>query len=108
MNIWPMIKELEGQTLFTLRQRKHFDILDVGERIAVIRIQATGKERPISRNEIEPAAAYLHSHGSLTRTEIREKFSIANPAYVAAILSKLPDVTYNDRPIQLFYRKGSR
>lgn len=108
MNIWQMIKALEGKTLYTLYHRKPFDILDVGERDVVIRVQATGKERTIPKEQIEPAAAYLLSQGSLTRAEIRENFSEANPAYVAAILSKLPDVTYKDRPIELFYRKDPK
>jgi len=38
------------------------------------------------------------------RSEIRERHSRWNPVYVAAILAELERVTYQLRPIRLFYR----
>jgi len=100
--MWEEIKKLNGQTLRTLAQKKPFDILDVTEHAVLICLQETQTPRPISRDEIENAHRHLASTGQTTRTEIREKFSEYNPAYVAAILAELPNVQHSARPIKLW------
>ena len=101
MNIWDEIKRLQGQTLKTLDQKKPFDIVDVSGHAVIVCPQETHTERPITRNEIESSNRHLLPIGQITRTEIREKFSEYNPAYVAAILAELPNVSHAIRPIRL-------
>ena len=107
MIIWDEIKKLTGRTVKTLDQKKPFDILDVTEHAMLICPQETQTERPISRDEIEKAYRHLEAIGQITRTEIREKFSEYNPAYVAAILAELPNVRHSTRPIKLWITKKS-
>jgi hypothetical protein len=102
MNIWEEIKKLNGQTLKTLDRQKPFNILAVTDHVVLICPEETQTERPISRDEIEKAYRYLVTIGETTRTEIREKFSEYNPAYVAAILASLPNVEHSTRPIRLW------
>jgi hypothetical protein len=102
MSFWEEIKKPEGQTLKTLDQRKPFDNLDITDHAVLIYPQATQTERPISRDEIENAYRHLVTLGEITRTEIPEKFSEYNPAYVAAILAALPNVQHSTRPIKLW------
>jgi len=104
MNIWPVIENLVGKTLTTLAQDKPFEILKVSNNEVVILIHSTNKERKIQKKNIENAAKYLFSHRTLTRKQIRKLFSEPNPAYIAVILSKLPGVIYENRPITLIYR----
>jgi len=107
MNIWEEIKKLVGQTVKTLDQKKPSDILDVTDHVVLICPQETQTERPISRDEIENAYRHLVAIGQITRTEIREKFSEYNPAYVAAILAELPNVKHSIRPIKLWITNKS-
>jgi hypothetical protein len=101
---WNEIKKLEGQTINTLAQYKKFKILTVTEKI-IIKINSTGKERRIYfEKEIAPACKALKTRRRLTRIEIEDQFSPRNPAFVAAILAKLPQVHYVVKPvITLFY-----
>lgn len=102
MSIWNEIEKLIGQTLVTLDQHKPFDIVGVTERDMVVRPHKNEIERRISRGEIENAFKRFSSTGQLTRSDIREGFSNFNPAYVAAILAKLPGVSHSLRPIRLW------
>src|SRR5437868_12655489 len=102
MNIWSEIEKLDGLTLKTLDQKKAFDIVGVTDHVVTICPHETQTERPIARDEIEKAYQYLYVVEQITRTEIREKFSEYNPAYVAAILAELPDVSHAIRPIRLW------
>jgi len=102
MNMWVEIEKLKSQTLTTLDQKKPFNVVDVTEHAVLICPQETQTERPISRDEIENAYRHLVTIGQSTRTEIQEKFSEYNPAYVAAILAALPNVQHSTRPIKLW------
>jgi hypothetical protein len=107
MNLWKEIKKFDGQTLKTLDRKKSFDILDVTDHAVLICPQETQTERPISRDEIENSYRHLVAIGQTTRTEIREKFSEYNPAYVVAILAELPNVEHSIRPIKLWIANRS-
>ena len=102
---WDEIKKLEGQTINTLAQYKKFKILNVTEKIIIIKINATGKERRIYfKKEIAAACKALKTRKRLTRIEIEDEFAPRNPAFVAAILAKLPQVHHVVKPvITLFY-----
>lgn len=101
--IWVNIVELTGQELNTLDQEKPFSIIKVSDKSLKIKT-STGNHRNISRNEIEGAWQHLTIHGQLSRSKVREQFSEFNPAYVVAIIAKLPKVTVTPNPIVLHYR----
>ena len=94
MNLRHELEKLTGKTLATLDRQKRFDVLSVMPKQIMLYIQATGKERKMHWREIEPAWELLQREGQLTRITIRDRFSEANPAYVAALLASLPGVTH--------------
>lgn len=101
------LQKLNGQTLHTLSQRRPFDVLNVDAYEVEILVRSSGKKRPVSMEEIEPAWRTLRHRGELTRAEIEEHWSPRNPAYVAAILATLPNVIYASKPIiRLYYEEG--
>ena len=102
MNIWIEIKQLKGQTLRTLDQRKPFDIVDVTDSTIIVRPHKSQIERSIRRDALENAYTRLATVEKITRVEIRDSFSEFNPAYVAAILAALPGVQHSLRPIHLW------
>jgi len=102
MDVLNFLKQHEGETFKTLDRKKPFLMKKVDSSGITIFIQSTKKERFISRSEIEGAYNDLWLSGEVTRGEIRHKHSEANPAYVAAMLSRLPNVTHQLRPIRLF------
>ena len=107
MDIWPDVKQLEGKTLHTLDQNKAFDVVAVTEQTVLVQPYASGKERRIKRDEIEPAYQELHTRGVIERADIRERYSNYNPASVAAILAALPGVRHSTKPIRLRYEMMS-
>ncbi len=107
MQLWTEIARLERHTLYTLDQRKPFDIVEVKPRAVVVRPHARDVERTISREAIEGAFGELVARGEITRTDIREKYANFNPAYVAAILAALPGVETKLKPILLRFKTGS-
>lgn len=94
MNLRHELEKLIGKTLTTLHQQRRFDVLTITPGQILLFIQATGKERKVHWEEIEPVWALLHRQGKLTRVDIHANFSERNPAYVAAFLAALPDVTH--------------
>jgi len=101
MDVWTEVEKLQGKTLKTLAQNKPFDVVLVGTQRVIVRPHVRGVERPIRREAIEDAFGELAMRGELTRSEIQERYSNFNPAYVAAILAALPGVTYSLNPIRL-------
>ena len=101
MNLIGELGKLNGKSLFTLDQKKPFEIIEVSEREVVLNT-STESRRPIPLKEIELAWKHLENHKELTRTEVRELgYSNFNPAYVVAILANLPGVTHSTKPIVL-------
>lgn len=103
MECWSQVLALEGKPLRTLDRRKPFEVVAVAENQVALKV-STGKIRPVRREEIEGAFHELMLKGEISRSEIRERHSQWNPAYVAAILAELDGVTYQLGPIRLFYR----
>ena len=101
MNCWDKVKELEGRTLKTLDRGNKFDVLVVTNHGVIVKPLATGKERLVSRSEIDGAYKELFANKEITRTIIEAKYSPRNPVYVAAILAEVPGVWYTIRPIHL-------
>ena len=101
------LKKLAGRTLQTLSRHRAFDVISVDTYEVALHLRSTGKKRRVPLVEIEPAWRHLRHHGRVTRTEIQERWSPRNPAYVAALLAALPAVTYTSKPvIRLYYREG--
>ncbi len=94
MNLRHELKKLTGKTLTTLYKQKRFDVLEVNFKQILLFIQATGKERKVRWEEIEPAWKMLQRQGELTRISIRDNITVVNPAYVVALLAALPGVTH--------------
>jgi len=102
MEIWEEVKKIQGTTLKTLRHNKPFDVVEVDSKSVVVKPHVSGKERKISMQDIEEAFKELKKRGKITRVAIMSRYSAFNPAYVAAILAKLPNVTFSKKPIQLY------
>ena len=96
---------LLNHTLKTLDQNKSFKIVAVTDSTILVKLEASGKDRMIDRREVDGSLSELHRRGEITRSEIQERHSKRNPAYVAAILAALPGVRVSVRPIVLRYQK---
>ena len=105
MDIWIEIKKLQGKTLATLDRRREFKVIQVLPSQIVIET-STGAPRNIPWNNVQQSWAELEKNGEITRTDIMRLYSPFNPAYVAAILSKLPNVSHSIRPIVLKLSKS--
>lgn len=101
MELTIFLESLKGMTIKTLDRNRPFTIRSVDNKVLVVLIGSTRKERKISRNEIDGAYKVLYQDHKVTRSEIEAKFSMRNPAYVAAILSKYPGVRVTLKPITL-------
>jgi hypothetical protein len=104
MDIWGNMRSLQGKTLQTLDRRNRFDVTYVGSDVLLVKPHVSGIERKIQRTVIEAAFVELSARGELSRVDIRERYSEFNPAYVVAILSTLPGITVEVRPIRLLYK----
>lgn len=101
------LKQLAGRTLYTLSQRRPFDVLSVDMYEVEILVRSTGRRRRVPLAEIEPAWRTLRQRGELTQAEIEKRWSPRNPVCVAAMLAALPGVTYRSKPItRLYYRQA--
>ena len=107
MAIWSEFRKLQGKTIRTLDRRNPFDVSYVGQDTLIVTPQVSGKVRTINREIIESAFIELKTKGELSRSEIQDRYSSFNPAYVAALLSELPGVSYRIRPIVLRYVEES-
>ena len=104
MEMWKQVKSLEGHTLKTLARGNHFDVVSVDTQKVIVRPHVQGIKRHIKWQIIEDAFSELVQRGEVTRVDIRDHYTQFNPAYVAAILAALPDVTFTQPPIHLFYQ----
>ena len=105
MDLWKEIKKLEGKTLATLDKRKEFKMVKVLPNIVVIET-STGTPRNIPWDNIQQSWRELEKTDEITRTDIMKFYSPFNPAYVAAILSNLPNVSHRIRPVVLKLHKN--
>ncbi len=103
IDLWQELYSLEGQTIKTLDFHRAFNVVSVEPKKVVVMIQRSGKKRSIPTGEIERAFQALVCEGHLSRVAIQERFSPRCPAYVAAILSRLPGVSFTLRPVRLWY-----
>lgn len=93
-----------GQTLRTLARHRSFELVAVGSKGLEIRVARSGKTRTIPRKELEAAYEALARAGRISAGEIRQMCSEYNPAYIAAVLAQMPEVTFTLNPIVLWYR----
>jgi hypothetical protein len=106
MKLWSEISKLEGKTLRTLDRNRPFDVVKVGVREVIVRPHVRGIVRTIHRDAIEDAFSELAARGKMARTDIRNRYSDFNPAYIAAMLAALPGVKVFKKPIRLEYSKA--
>ena len=104
IDLWAEVRKLEGLTLKTLGHHSAFDLLRVDPKKVVVYIHRSGRERAIRGAEIERAFQALVQERHISRIDIQARYSPRCPAYVAAILSRLPGVTYTLKPIRLWYQ----
>lgn len=88
-----------------LDQQKPFTVTAVTSDKMTVMPQATDKERPLTRDEIEGAWLALVQRGELSLMDVKHEFSDWSPVYITAVLAELPGVTYKIWPIVLFYTK---
>lgn len=93
-----------GQTLRTLARHRTFELVAVGPKGLEIRIARSNKARTIPRRELEAAYEALARAGRISGGEIRQMCAGYNPAYIAAVLAQMPEVTFTLHPIVLWYR----
>ena len=109
-NLMGEIEKRCGQTLRTLARRRSFELVAVGPKGLEIRVARSGKARTIPRRELEAAYEALALTERISGTErnsgreIRQMCSEYNPAYIAAVLAQMPEVTFTLHPIVLWYR----
>lgn len=99
--VWQHFRQLVGRRFHTLDQRKPFTLIEVGEANLIVRVEETGRPRPIQRAHFEEAWQRLTTLGRLSRTEIQREVSPFNPAYVSTLLAQVPGVTHRVSPIVL-------
>ena len=104
MNIWNYMYWLRGKTLRTLGTSRPFTVKVVGEKSLVVVPRSSGKERIITRSEIEGAFNELWISLELTLKSVRDHHSEANPSYIVALLAQLPAVDFTVKPIRLFWK----
>jgi hypothetical protein len=91
-NIWSRIKALEGQTLYTTKQRRPFNVVSVGDERISLTIGPSSKKTSIRRDTLEEAFEHSKTKGEVRPTDIRKaKISEARPTYVAAIIHAIRD-----------------
>ena len=95
---------LRGKTFYTLGTRRPFLVKTVDEESLVIVPRSSGKERTITRSEIEGAFNELWISRELTLKFVGELHSEANPSYIVALLAQLPDVDFKVKPIRLIWK----
>ncbi len=101
MTLIKELTKLKGKNLFTLDQKKPFEVAEVSNTRLILKT-STESFRSLPMEEIERAWNYLELHKELTRTEVRELgYSNFNPAYVVAILANFPGITHSRRTIIL-------
>lgn len=104
VDITETLKSLIGKKLYTLDQKKPFEVINSDYETTIIRT-STGVEREIAITSIHAAWEDLENSGKLSRTRIQGQYSNFSPAYIAAILATFPGVHHSTEPIILFYRR---
>ncbi|MFC2043394.1 hypothetical protein ACFLUA_04520 [Chloroflexota bacterium] len=88
---WNLVKQLEGETLYTLSQRKPFRIVSVlDDRVVYIPKSGSGTPRWSWRKDIEYLVELRIRKGELTPSQIAVEFpSEYNSSYMAAIVDEI-------------------
>lgn len=98
------LRRLQGEELHTLAQNKRFEILDVNLNNVIIKVFTHGQERVIPMRDIEEAWRILTTTGTITANQILNDIGNWSSAFIAAMFTHLPGVTYETGPIRLYYR----
>jgi len=97
--LWDSLHALEGATVSTLDEEQPFLVEKVSsEGIAIF--TSTGEHQVIPRSQIEAVWQHLVRTETMSLSEVAQ-YSPHYAAYVAAILSRMPEVSYTLDPITL-------
>ena len=99
--VWTFLQGLRGRRFHTLDQHHPFTLEEIGNANLVVRVERTGRSRPIPKGDFSEAWNRLTTLGQLSRTEIHREISPFNPAYVSTLLTQVPGVHYRVSPIVL-------
>lgn len=99
------LMRMKGKTFSTLAQNKKFEVLDVTQSKVIILVNSTGNERYIPMHQIEASWKALVTQGMVTQTYILQDIECWSSAFVCGIFANFPNVTYELKPIRLFYKK---
>jgi len=105
VDCWLHVVGLEGKTLHTLDQGHPFDVVEVGDKKMVIRVQSTGRLRNIRRAEIESAFQELQTARELSARDIGKRHAPWNSSFVSTLLAALPGVGHRLKPIRLYLKR---
>jgi len=88
---WNHVKQLEGETLYTLSQHRPFRVVSVlDDRVVFIPKTGTGTPRWSSRKDIEYLIDLRINKGELTRSKVASEFPKEyNSSYMAAIVDEI-------------------
>ena len=96
---------LRGKTYYTLGTKRPFLLKSVDQNGLVIVPRSSGKERTITRSEIEGAFNELWISRELALKFVAELHSEANASYIVSLLAQLPNVDFEVKPIRLIWKK---
>jgi hypothetical protein len=105
MNVWNYMFWLRGKTFYTLGTKRPFLVKSVDRNSLVIVPRSSGKERTITRSEIEGAFNELWISHELTLKFVGELHSETNASYIVALLAQLHSVDFEVKPIRLIWNK---
>lgn len=87
-DVWNLVQQLEGNTLYTRKQRKRFKVVRVlDDRVEFVPENGNGTRRPCIREDIEHIVSLNLKPEALTPSHIQQELpSTRNSSYVAAIV----------------------
>ena len=90
-DIWERTHPLKGETLYTIAQRKPFDIIRIlHDRIVFVPHDGNGTQRWASREQIETITHLVQSGKVINPKLVREQYpNDQNTSYIAAIVKAI-------------------
>lgn len=91
---WQVFEPLQGQSMTTLVWGRQFEVTRVTATSIRVSLEETKGTRYVGRAEMEKTLAALNEKGALTIEEVRH-FAPQTASYVAALMVRLPGVTWD-------------
>lgn len=103
---WQVFEPLQVQSMTTLVWGRQFDVTRVTATSIRVSLGETKGTRYVERAEMEKTLAVLNERGALTIEEVRY-FAPQTASYVAALMVRLPGVTWDGASRKLVTRTGA-